>query len=94
MGVPKIYGSIEVGTQCFVGFLIGEAGCSPFIRPCELITFLASVNNIFRQLRTEFVEVNSKFRLAIFIQSLSDTLRKQCSYLRHIALGSVMGFHF
>ena len=65
--VPKIFGSIEVGTQSFVGFLIGETGCSSFIRPSELITFFCPVEQVLRQLIAELVEVYGMFRLTVFI---------------------------
>lgn len=66
-GIPKIYGSIEVGTESFVGRLICKARRCTLIRPCELIAFLRPVEQVLRQLILEFVEVDSKFRLAVFI---------------------------
>lgn len=65
--VPKIQGSIKVGTKSLIVSLICKARRSTLIRPSELIAFLCTVEQILRQLIAELVEINGKFRLAVFI---------------------------
>ena len=65
--IPEIDRSIDIRAKCFIGRSIGKTRCRSFIRPRKLITFLSIVEHILRQLSPKFVEVDSKFRLAVFI---------------------------
>ena len=93
LGVPKIYGSIEVRTESFVGSLICKARRGTLIRPRELIAFFGPVEQVLRQLVAELVEVDGKFGGAALTYPLSETLRKQRGYFCHIVICCVKAFH-
>ena len=65
--MPKINRFIYYGTKRIISFTVSKSRGMTFARPCELIAFLCSVEQVFRQLFSEFVEVNGKFGLTIFI---------------------------
>lgn len=73
--------------------LVGKTRGSSFVGPGELVALLALGKHLVRQFRTELVEVDGKFRPSVLAQTLGDALRKQSSYLRHIAAHHITALH-
>ena len=96
----EIFGVIEINalfparTKCHRGRRICKTYGFLFVRPSELITFLGTLNNIFREFLTENVKIYTLMKMSILANLFSEAVREELSDFLNVAICDIHSVHF